>query len=105
MILRQSDANPLDFSVIIAYNMPRSNQWFRLRRYNGRSHTHTNTIEKNSFFEFHIHTATERYQGSGLREDAYAEPTNRYSDFQSALHIAVDDLFQVPEIPQGSLFS
>lgn len=45
LILRQSEVNPLDFSAILAYQVPRSNQIFRLRRYNGRSHRHTNRIE------------------------------------------------------------
>ena len=39
------------------------------------------------------------------REDAYAEPTNRYSDFGSALTLALKECgFEVPEDPQGTLF-
>ena len=38
LILRQSLINPIDFSVILAYRPPNSNQLFRLRRYNGKSH-------------------------------------------------------------------
>jgi len=34
LILRQSLVNPIDFSVILAYRPPNSNQLFRLRRYN-----------------------------------------------------------------------
>ena len=49
LILRQSQINPLDFSVILAARVPRSNQIFRLRRYNGRSHEHTNHIEGMTF--------------------------------------------------------
>ena len=51
--------NPLDFSVILAYRIPESNQVFRLRRYNGRSHEHTNPLEGETFYDFHIHMATE----------------------------------------------
>ncbi|MDZ7814842.1 MAG: DUF1828 domain-containing protein [Planctomycetota bacterium] len=39
-----------------------------MRRYNGKSHQHTNKIEGNTFFDFHIHQATERYQEFGERE-------------------------------------
>ena len=80
LILRQSAYNPLDFSVILAYRPPNSNQLFRLWRCNGKSHEHTNTIEQKKFYDFHIHKATERYQQIGAREDAYAEPTDKYSD-------------------------
>ena len=58
LILRQSNSNPLDFSVILAYCPEDSNQYFRLRRYNGKSHEHTNKIESNKFYNFHIHMAT-----------------------------------------------
>lgn len=44
LIFRQSEFNPLDFSVILAYRPPKKNQLFRLRRYNGKSHEHTNTF-------------------------------------------------------------
>jgi hypothetical protein len=42
VIVRRSSLNPLDFSVILAYVVPNSNRVIRLRRYNGRSHHHTN---------------------------------------------------------------
>jgi hypothetical protein len=29
-----------------------------LRRCNGKSHEHTNIIESDKFYDFHIHTAT-----------------------------------------------
>ena len=32
-----------------------------------------------------VHYATERYQELGGREDAFAKPTNAYSDFNSAV--------------------
>lgn len=105
LVLRQSLANALDFSVILGYRMPSSNQLFRLRRYNGRSHEHTNIIEGDAFYGFHIHTATERYQDEGLREDAFAEPTDRYSDFEGAQQCMLDDCgFLPPAEPQERLF-
>jgi hypothetical protein len=91
LILRQNFFNVFDFSVILGYSVQSSSQVFRLRRYNGKSHEHTNQIERNRFYDFHIHFATERYQHSGLREDAYAEVTNRYGDFQGALDCLFHD--------------
>ena len=91
LILRQSLFNILDFSAILAYSDKSSSQAFRLRRYNGKSHEHTNKIERHTFYDFHIHFATERYQHSGLREDAYAEATSRYGDFQGALSCLIED--------------
>ena len=103
LILRQSKINPLDFSVILGVRVPRSNRIFRLRRYNGKSHEHTNHIEDETFYDFHIHVATERYQEIGTREDAYAEPTDRYGDFRSALRCLIADAnLDVPQDSQRS---
>ena len=105
LILRQNKINPLDFSVILAVRVPGSSQIFRLRRYNGKSHEHTNHIEDVTFYDFHIHIATERYQERGTREDAYAEPTDRYGDFHGALRCLIDDAnLEVPPELQGNLF-
>lgn len=105
LIFRQNKINPLDFSVILAVRVPGSSQIFRLRRYNGKSHEHTNHIEDVTFYDFHIHIATERYQERGTREDAYAEPTDRYGDFHGALRCLIDDAnLEVPPESQGNLF-
>lgn len=106
LIFRQSEFNPLDFSVILAYRPPKINQLFRLRRYNGRSHEHTNTLEGETFYDFHIHMATERYQeDSGLREDSFAQRTDRFADFQGAITCMLADCgFDVPIDPQPDLF-
>jgi hypothetical protein len=78
---------------------------FRLRRYNGKSHEHTNLIEDVSFYEYHIHQATERYQLLGAREDSYAEPTDRFSDFYQAVSCLMEDCgFEIPSGAQRSLF-
>ena len=69
-MLRQNKINRLDFSVILAVRVPQSNLLFRLRRYNGKSHEHTNHIEGDTFYDYHIHMATERYQEIGTRKDA-----------------------------------
>lgn len=67
VIFRKSRSNSLDFSVILGVDIPLSNRLFRLRRYNGKSHEHTNQIEGDSFYDFHIPMATERYQLRGGR--------------------------------------
>jgi hypothetical protein len=96
LILRQSLINPIDFSVILAYRPPNSNQLFRLRRYNGKSHEHTNTIEEETFYDFHIH---------GAREDTYAVASNRFSEFHQAIVCIIEDCaFEVPPNTQRSLF-
>jgi len=103
VIVRESIFNALDFSVILGVELPKSGQIFRLRRYNGRHH-HTNAIEGVSFYGFHIHSATERYQAMGRDEDAFAEPTTRYSTLSSAVDcLIIDCAFELPPDPQGRL--
>ena len=108
IILRRNRINQLDFSVILTVRVPHSNQLFRLLRYNGNSHEHTNSIENETFYGFHIHLATERYQQIGAREDAFAETTDRYGDYQGALDCLIRDAnLVVPNDPnerQGRLF-
>ena len=102
LMFRQNRINGLDFSVILAVLVPQSTHMFRLRRYNGRSHQHTNAIENERFYDFHIHLATERYQAIGAREDAYARPTDRYSDFRGARDcLFADANFSVPREVRG----
>jgi len=104
LILRQSVINPLDFSIILAYRPPKSNQLFRLRRYNGKSHEHSNIIEGEKFYNFHIHQATTRYQEIGSNEDSYAEPTDRFSDLNQALSCMLKECgFQIPSELQERL--
>jgi hypothetical protein len=104
LILRQSIANHLDFSIILAYQPPQSNVFFRLRRYNGKSHEHTNHLEKETFYDFHIHYATQRYQEAGADEEVYATPTDRYSDIVTALDCLLTDCaFIIPNKYQPPL--
>jgi len=105
LILRQSNFNTLDFSIILAVSPADTSQLFRLRRYNGKSHERTNHIESNTFYDFHVHRATERYQESGGREDTFAEPTDRYADFHAALLCMFEDCgFEAPEGTEPFLF-
>lgn len=87
VILRQSDHNTIDFSAILAYLVPNSNRVFRLRRYNGKSHDHTNTIEGDTLYGFHIHQATERYQNMGKPEDTYAVQSDEFNGLDSAVSV------------------
>lgn len=104
LILRQSNLDPLDFSVIVGYEIPQTNLLFRLRRYNGNSHWHTNRIERTTISGYHIHQATQRYQEIGLSEDGFAESTQRYADIASALQCALNDCgFDIPPNSQLSL--
>ena len=104
VIVRQSSINALDFSVILAVWPPTSTRPFRLRRHNGRSHEHTNTIEGITFYDFHIHEATQRYQELGVREDWYAEPTSRFASVWDAFDCLLADCsFVEPNGLQGRL--
>jgi hypothetical protein len=85
LIVRQSALDPLDFSVILGYELPETTRVFRLRRHNGNSHDHPNRIERTVARGFHVHLATERYQLAGYEEDGYAETTNSYSDLAGAI--------------------
>ena len=90
--VRQSILNTFDFSAILGYKLPGVNTIFRLRRYNGKSHYHTNTIENERFREFHIHKATERYQrNSGTKEDHFAVIDRRYFDLDGAVECMLTD--------------
>ncbi len=105
IIMRQNQINVLDFSLILAYEFPKSNQAFRLRRYNGKSHQHTNMIERDIFYDFHIHYATERYQTAGLKEDGYAKASRDYSDIRSAMQRYIADCNVIlPDSNQLKLF-
>jgi hypothetical protein len=89
--IRRSALNVLDFSVILGYQLPYLHTIFRLRRYNGKSHHHTNTLEKELFYDFHVHIATERYQRPGFHEDHFAVVTNRYYSLESAVQCLLND--------------
>lgn len=96
--VRQNTINPLNFSVILVYEFREKTGDFRLRRYNGKSHEHSNKLEGTKLRDFHIHYASERYQALGFYEDAYAEVTDRYTDLGGALNCLIADCnFILPE--------
>ena len=90
--IRKSKENPLDFSVIFLIKNKIVTGDFILRRYNGKSHQHTNNLEGEKFRDFHIHYATERYQQLGsTKPEKYARITDRYSDIVGALDCLLED--------------
>ncbi len=103
IMVRQSTRNALAFSAILAVKLKNSNVVFRLRRYNGKAHEHTNAIEGDRFYDFHVHMATQRYQEQGAREDGYAEPTDRFSDLDAALKCLASDCNLVASITPAPL--
>lgn len=104
--LRQSTLNALDFSVILGYHLPHLYRVFRLRRYNGKSHHHTNTLERVTIYRFHIHEATERYQQNvGFKEDHYATLTPRYADLNGAIECMLEDCGFTRPLEVGPLFT
>ena len=83
--VRMSVENTLDFSCGLQYLQHGNGTGFTLLRYNGKSHEHTNHLEgQPSFYDFHIHRATERYQNSSHANDHFAEITDRYADIHGA---------------------
>ena len=104
VIVRMSVSDELNFSVVLGVKVPPPKKFFRLKRYNG-NHEHSNTIEDEMVSGFHIHTATERYQVNSVREEDYAEPTQRYTDVNGALKcLFADANFEDSNALQDTLF-
>ena len=104
--LRKNQINPFDFSVILGYQLPALNTIFNLRRYNGKSHPHTNHLDENVMFRtFHIHTATERYQNFGSKPEHWAEITTRYADVDGAVQCLLSDCGFRSPIDESPLFA
>jgi len=101
---RQSMLDALNFSAILGFRNPGFNSVFRLRRYNGK-HYHTNPIEGERFHDFHVHTATERYQRIGSREDHFAQIDKRYFNLESAIQCLLDDCGFRSTIQDAPLFT
>ena len=105
IVLRQNSINMLDFSIILMF-IDEDGTSYRLCRFNGRHPSlHTNKWEKQRGLpgatfhnRFHIHHATERYQVAELEIDGYAEPTQKYSSFDTALEAFIGhNGFQTPD--------
>ena len=104
--LRQNQNDINDFSAIIAFQEKTSNKDFKLRRYNGKSQEHSNKLEGNKFYAFHIHFATQRYQDAGRKEESYAEETVRYANIKGALKCLIQDCnVKIKLNPQMNLFN
>ena len=105
IVLRQNSNDSLDFSAILMFLPKGSNEDFKLKRYNGKNHQHTNKLHKTKFYDFHIHTATEEYQRAGMKEETFAEQTQRYSTLTEAFNCLVQDCNVIlPDDKQLKLF-
>jgi hypothetical protein len=105
VMLRKSSHNAMDFSAILALLPKGTNTVFRLRRYNGNSHTHVNQVEGQVLDGFHVHKATLRYQERGGKEDAYAETNSKYVSIEQALELMIMECgFVAPPPPPMPLF-
>jgi hypothetical protein len=102
--IRESCVNPMNFSVILGNMLPGVYTVFRLKRYNGKSHFHSNPLENEKFYDFHVHQATARYQRPGFNEDHYAVPTQRFCNLQTALGCLVDECGFPPPFKGTPLF-
>lgn len=83
LIIKQSKFSKGDFCITLGVYPLNSKTLFRLLRYDGSGHVHSNKCLEGDLIElieynFHIHRATERYQELGFDEEYYAEPTSRY---------------------------
>lgn len=91
IFLRRSKENPLDFSCGLGFIPKGRNHAFILIRYNGKSHQHKNQLEnENTFYDFHIHQATEKYQKSSHKNEHYARPTESLCGLPWSYHPSFD---------------
>ncbi len=89
----ESIDDPGEFSVGLGYEKRDINRLFLLHRYNAPDYPgHVNPIEEEIIDGFHIHTATERYQIFGKKqEEKYATATTRFNNSESALVCLLTD--------------
>jgi hypothetical protein len=106
VILRQGKYDLDSFSAILGIYPQGSNKLFRLRRYDGNDHAHTNSIEGDQIlYGYHIHYATERYQDAGKDEDEFALAITRYSNLNEAFSCLLEDCnFLLPSKQQLPAF-
>jgi len=106
---RENEFNPHDFSVGLLY-VPPGGKGIILLRCNGWHGPHTNRLEKSAQSKnskipantFHVHRITERYQEE-KRVENYAEATDEFFSFASALHYMIDAFgFVVSDDPFGT---
>lgn len=96
LVVNQNSFNRANFCIVLGFYPVPSKKLFRLLRYDGNDHAHTNKLLKGDSIEFieyqcHRHISTERYQDAGEKSDSYAEPDNRYSNLEEAFECAIQD--------------
>lgn len=84
MIIRKNTIDQFDFSIILRYLHRDAKKWRTITRYNG-CHVHVNKLERKKIECFHIHKITEKYQNANFKGEGYAELTEFYSNYDSAL--------------------
>ena len=93
-----------NFSIGFGVKRNNSKDIFILKRYNCKQQ-HTNFLESETIFGYHIHTATQRYQEIGRKSEGYAEQTTRYNNALGALKCLIADCnFKKPPVDQYELF-
>ncbi len=83
---RSNEAFPENFSVGLVYNPKHEKGSYEILRCNGPHGEHE--IFPHHVY-FHIHKITPGALAEGLKEDRYVEVTDKYSNFEDALHFFV----------------
>lgn len=101
MIIRRNIIDPFDFSILLRYFHRDAKIWRTIVRYNG-CHVHVNKLERKKIECFHIHTITEKYQKADFREEGYAELTQSYCSYDTAINefIKNNNIKNIPFMPQ-----
>ena len=87
--VRRKIDNDMDFSVRLSIYWRK--RWINLVRCNGHHGPHNNHLERGTADgkipanTCHIHQATERYQLAGRDAEYFAQPSNSYHSFSSAV--------------------
>lgn len=90
---RQNVRVPEDFSCGLLWEPPGGGRMI-LVRYNGPSHVHGNKLEGDTLRHVcHIHRTTERYLAAGIKDEGFAESSQRYRTLEGALHCIATDCF------------
>jgi len=101
MIIRRNIIDQFDFSILLRYFHKDAKLWRTLVRYNG-CHIHVNKLEKKKIECFHVHKITEKYQKADFREEGFAELTQSYCSYDTAINqfIKNNNVKNIPFIPQ-----
>jgi hypothetical protein len=91
MFLRKNLQNPMDFSIVLRYTNDKK-QNYTIVRYNGDHGGHRDPWSHEFTPGPHIHRITERGQRDCLKEECYAERTDKYKTFTEAREAFIRDM-------------